>query len=464
MDLIRRISRACWNAYATAFSWAAGGALSRRGLAVIMLLASVVLITGPWLRSSVSRDFRGVHIPWNDGAIAPFLPEYVAQAPRAWRLDSIAVPLLAVVGLGLVVVLVRPKAASGVFGVLLAVSLPALAATLWNHPALFDFFESEIRSRQMLKTVYRQVNDDLMTSRAPDRLKPFGSQIVGQPQDELLEPTHPLLYPFRFWMYGPWLIALAGLGIVASRRGSWPQRLGVASRWAAAGLLLAAAVTWPRLLAEYRWAKAARLEMANDFPAAAEALEQARRTMPSMAHTRRYWIDRGRLDYRLAQGGGYVAFFKAYQYLNVADLDNARATLEPFIAAGGSTIQRDLMSEIVGHIAVGYNTRGQSSAAELAWGEAAAVAPWKPSYWVAQAVTVLSTSPHRAPEIDERLLAQLVEVGDCFVSCDFASALGDAYFEIGQFDRARELYALAMDLFHLPKYVNLHAQEGRLGL
>jgi Flp pilus assembly protein TadD len=55
-------------------------------------------------------------------------------------------------------------------------------------------------------------------------------------------------------------------------------------------------------------------------------------------------------------------------------------------------------------------------------------------------------------------------VGDCFVGSDFASALGDAYFETGDFDRARVMYTKAMDLFHLPKYVNLHAQEGRLGM
>jgi tetratricopeptide (TPR) repeat protein len=55
-------------------------------------------------------------------------------------------------------------------------------------------------------------------------------------------------------------------------------------------------------------------------------------------------------------------------------------------------------------------------------------------------------------------------VGDCFVSSDVASALGDAYFAIGEFDRARDMYSEAKRLFDLPKYVNLHAQEGRLGM
>jgi hypothetical protein len=113
------MAKGCWNAYAAAFSWVAAAALSNRGIAFATLLASLVFITGPWLRSSVSRDFRGPHIPWNDSAQGHFLPENVSQAPRPWRWDSIAVPLAAVVGVGMIVVAVRPRWTSHVFGVLL---------------------------------------------------------------------------------------------------------------------------------------------------------------------------------------------------------------------------------------------------------------------------------------------------------------------------------------------------------
>jgi hypothetical protein len=123
-----------------------------------------------------------------------------------------------------------------------------------------------------------------------------------------------------------------------------------------------------------------------------------------------------------------------------------------------------LLAETIGHSAAGYTAQGKRGAAELAWSEAASIAPWKPVYWVAQAVTILGSSPNRASEIEDRYLAELCEVGDCFVGSDFTSALGDAYFKIGEFERARELYSMAMDIFHLPKYVNLHAQEGRLGM
>jgi hypothetical protein len=460
MNTLGNFFRACWNAFATAFSWVAGTLLSNRALAVMLLAGMTILIIGPWLRSSVSRDFRGVHIPWNNGG-SPFLAENVAEAPRQWRWDSIATPLLAVVALGIPVILIRPRWTSHVFGLMLALSIPALAVTLWNHPSLFEFFESEVRGRQMLRTVFRGQNIDMMTARAPDRLQAFGGQ-VGK--IDLLEPTHPLLAPFQYWMYGPWLVMAAVVGVIATRRTVWSRRLAYAGAWAAAGVLLAVAATWPRWLAEYHWARADSLETHNLFPEAEAELEHAHAAMPDLAGLRRYWLAKGRLDYRQHEPGEYQAFFIAYQYLQIGDLERARAELEPYVHISGSTAQRDMLGEIVGHIAAGFASRGQNGAAEVAWREASNIAPWKPAYWVAEAVTVLGASPERAKEIEDRVFGRLCNVGDCFVGSDVASALGDAYFETGQFDAARDMYARAMQLFHLPKYVNLHAQEGRLGM
>ncbi|HEX6963825.1 MAG TPA: tetratricopeptide repeat protein [Lacipirellula sp.] len=461
MNFLVRTAKACWNAYATAFSWVAGALLSNRALALALLAGSVVLVTGPWLRSSVSRDFRGVHIPWTNTADSPFMAERVAEAPRQWRWDSIAVPLLAIVAVGAVVVFVKPRWSSHVFGMLLAVSIPALAVSLWNHPSLFDFFESEIRGRQMLRTVFRHQNDDMMTARAPDRLQAFGGQ---HGKIDLLEPTHPMLVPFRYWMYGPWLVTAAAVGVLATRRGAWSHRMAYAGLWAGAGVALALAATWPRWLAEYHWARADALASQNRFAEADVALEQARASMPHLGALRRYWVARGRLDYRQQRAGPYHAFFVAYQYLMIGDLDRARSELEPYVHIQGETAQRDMLAEIIGHIAASFAARGQDSAAEIAWREASNVAPWKPSYWVAEAVTELAATPARAEEIEQRVLDRLCNVGDCFVGSDVASALGDAYFEMGEFDKARDMYAKAMELFHLPKYVNLPAQEGRLGM
>lgn len=461
MRLISLIFVACWGLYARTFSRVASVALSNRGLTLALLLACVVMITGPWLRSSVSRDFRGIHIPWNNQASSRFLPEYVAQAPRDWRWDSIAVPLLVIVALGVPVVFFRPRWMSHVFGLLLAVSIPALAVTLWNHPGLYEFFESEIRGRSMLRTVYRMEHDDLMTVRAPDRMQAFGGQ-TGK--IDLLAPTHPLLIPLNYWMYGPWLVAAALLGLIATKRASWSVRCSYASAWVGVGVMLAVAATWPRWVAEYQWSQAAAFEERNQFAEASAALEKARETMPPLGYMRRYWQARGRLDFRQGRSGAYRAFFVAAQYMEAADVERARAELEPYVDANSLSASRDLMAEIIGHTAAGFSASGKRQAAELAWRDAASIAPWKPVYWVAHAVTILGSSPERAPEIEDRYLQELCEVGDCFVGSDFASALGDAYFESGDFDSARRLYSMAMDIFHLPKYVNLHAQEGRLGM
>jgi tetratricopeptide (TPR) repeat protein len=460
MQLIERFLKACWNAFATAFSWVAATLLSNRALSVMLLAAMTILIIGPWLRSSVSRDFRGVHIPWNNGG-APFLAENVAEAPRQWRWDSIAAPLLAVVAIGIPVILIRPRWTSHVFGLMAALSIPALAVALWNHPSLFEFFESEIRGRQMLRTVFRSQNIDMMTVRAPDRLQAFGGQ-VGK--IDLLEPTHPMLAPFKYWMYGPWLVTAALAAVIATRRGPWSRRLAYAGAWTGAGVLLAAAATWPRWVAEYHWAKADALEARNRYAEAEAELTQAVEAMPDLGSLRRYHLAKGRLDYRQHRPGEYYAFFIAYQYLQIGDLERARAELEPYVHISGTIAQRDMLGEIVGHIAAGFAASGKEGAAEVAWREASNIAPWKPAYWVAEAVTVLGASPERAKEIEDRVFGRLCNVGDCFVGSDVASALGDAYFETGQFDRARDMYARAMQLFHLPKYVNLHAQEGRLGM
>jgi tetratricopeptide (TPR) repeat protein len=344
-----------------------------------------------------------------------------------------------------------------------------LAVTLWNHPALFEFFESEIRGRSMLRTVFRHLDEDLMSVRAPDRLQAFGGQME---KTDLLEPHHPMLAPFQYWMYGPWLVTAAFVAAVVARRNTWPRRVAYASCWAAAGVLLSIAATWPRWLAEYHWAKADGYEAANQFQAADNELQLALDAMPDLEATRRYWLSKGRLGFRQHETGEHVSFFIAYQYLNsTKDLERARSEIEPFVAkTGGATPQRDLLGEIIGYVAISYISNGNPAASELAWGQAVEVASWKPTYWVAEAATILATAPHRAPEVEERFLPRLVgrggkgDVGDCFVGADLASALGDAYFVTGDFNRARDMYTLAMDIFHLPKYVNLHAQEGKLGM
>ena len=88
----------------------------------------------------------------------------------------------------------------------------------------------------------------------------------------------------------------------------------------------------------------------------------------------------------------------------------------------------------------------------------------KLAYPLAHAAAQAAAAPHRASFIAEQAKPLLVHVGDRMVVSDFHSLMADAYFVSGNFDEARRMYDLAMDTFHLPKYINVPAQEGRLGM
>src|SRR5436190_20533053 len=83
--------------------------LSNRGLAVAALLGCALLSVSTWLRPAISRDFRGIHIPWSSSLNAEFLPDRVVIVPRPWRWDSVAAPILATALIGIPIVLIRPR-------------------------------------------------------------------------------------------------------------------------------------------------------------------------------------------------------------------------------------------------------------------------------------------------------------------------------------------------------------------
>jgi hypothetical protein len=437
---------------------------SNRSLTVMTLAGCVVLITGPWLRPPMMRDFRGPHIPIGEITIASFRPELAQETPRPWRLDSVATPLLTVCLVGAAVVLVRPDWMSRVFGALLAVSLAAFAIALWNYPTLIESFESDMRDRALLRAVFRQHSEHMLAAGTPDRLAALGNRATRE--DLLVGGEHPLWLPLRYSAYGGWLIGIALVATIVSRRGPWPQRFMYAGGWSAAGLMLALAATWPRLAAEYHFARADALERANHFDQAELSLDAARNAMPCMEDTRRYWLAKGRLDVRRGRTSDqFASFYLAHQAMLSGDLTNAHAVLEPSIRRPDATVaQRDLLAGILAQRAAEYVSDAKYSAAELCWDEASAVAPWKGAYRIAHGAAQVAAAPHRAGEIDERLIPMLSHLGDRMVASDVYSLVGDAHFLSGEFVRARQMYDRSIGLFQTPKYVNVPAQEGRLGM
>jgi hypothetical protein len=435
--------------------------LSNRGLTVLALLGCALLAVSTWLRPAISRDFRAIHIPWLGSPAAQFSPDRVVEVPRPWRWDSVGAPIFALSVIGIPLVLLRPKWTRFVFGAVLAIGIPALAAAFWNHPAIVEFLEGEVRQRAMVRAVIREHADDMLSGGAPDRLE----LIHGQLTIDQLDEVHPLWYPFRYSVYGPWLLVLAAGGAIAASGGAWPQRLWYAGRWALVGVGFAVAVTLPRSVAEYQLARSALFEDRNELPAAAAAVEQAVNAMPQLAETRRYWQIRGRIEYRERHNNEYVTFFKAFQHMQQSMPGLARAELAPDVErTGGSIAQRDVLSAVIGRLAVHFTYDDNQSAAAVAWREATIVTPWEPAYWIAATATTLAAAPHRASDMKQEMLPWLAQVGDRLVNSDFKSVIGDAYFLTGDLDAAREMYNKAMDTFDLPKYVNLHAQKGLLGM
>lgn len=437
-------------------------ALSNRGLAIFTLLGCIALATGPWLRPAISRDFRGVQIPWVDSAKPAFAPHFAAEVPRPWLLGSVATPILIALLVGIALIVVRRHRIALAFGILLAVSLPAVAASLWNHPALIETFESEVRQRAILREVFRAQSEDLLAGGAPDRLVTQGKRNTPAGFESTL---HPVWLPFRYSLYGPWLVIVAGMGVLLASQGQLRHRLTRTAGWAVVGLLLAVAVTWPRWLAEYRWLQASGYENSNRLAEAEIAMDQVRSAMPSLEHTRRYWLSRGRLAYRQHKGDEYALFFVAHQHAMSGDFNEAKAVLLPTLGVMDQEIAPcELLAEANSYLAAEHIAAGDYTGAELLWAEAGNIAPWMPGHWIAQNTTALAANPSRADEMEQELLPRLKQVGDRMVNSDVASMIGDAYFNKGEFHKARAMYDRSIANFHLPKYANLHAQEGRLGM
>jgi tetratricopeptide (TPR) repeat protein len=437
---------------------------SNRSLALAALAACVVLITGPWLRPPISRDFRALHIPIGEISSVSFVPEHVVETPRRLRYDSVAVPLLLVTAIAAVVVLVRPRRMSAAFGLLFALSIPALAITFWNYPTLIDSFNSEMRDRALLRAVFRQHSEHMLSAGTPDRLAVLGDKATRD--DLLMIREHPLLVPLKYSVYGPWLVGLALAATIVSFRGSWSRRFRYAGVWAAVGILLAVAATWPRLTAEYYFAQASNFENANDFEQAEHALESARSTLPCLENTWQYWLAKGRLRVRNNQRDDrFAVFYLAHQALLSGDFTRARALLEPYVRGPSAAgVERDLFAGIEAQAAAIYVSDAKYSAAEICWSDAVDIAPWKVSYQLARGAARIAAAPQRTDAIDQEAMPLLKHVGDLMVASDYYALVGDAHFITGQFGKAREMYGHAMDLFEMPKYINVQAQEGRLGM
>ena len=447
-------------------AWLLERALSRRGLAVSILVLMGVLSWGPWLRPPLSRDFRGTHLSWGIVHGSSVDPIGGREIPRLRPFLGIgSILLIALAGSG-AAILVWPRLAGWIYAGQLVLVMAAVAACLFNHPALIEYLDAESEQRAELSRLFSANHDDLLTGRSPDR--------TAELRDPRNRPKNfgyregQTLAGWRYQMSGPWLFGVTLLAMIIHVKGSWRQRMMLTITVLMIGVAVSTVVCWRRLQAERYLAQAYALERDNEHRQALDACEDAVRVFPDFANTRRYWLQTGRLAFRLGQQNDRELLFRAHQLLRSRNLDAAEGLMAPWLNNNlnddANFLVRDLMAEILGAQALSAISADRPSAAETKWRTAHELAPWRTVGWVGIGFAMTMVSPQQAAQAEEILMPRLEQIGDRLVRSDVTSMVGDAYFRDGDFSRARELYERSMKTFSLPKYANIHAQEGVLGL
>jgi tetratricopeptide (TPR) repeat protein len=262
--------------------------------------------------------------------------------------------------------------------------------------------------------------------------------------------------------------------------------------WAFAGLLLTAIACFPRLHAEYYWARARILELQGDHGGARAALDRAVGLMPAFASMERTWLLAGKLDYYEGKTTLQERFFKSHQLAYdrqrplakafMRDEDSAtggkelavRRQLSKILVDTGLTDLRKANSVVQQEDAwrpgVPYfNEPGfyppRIMAAQEAWQEAAWLLDWKRRNAFFYLGETTAHNDRYRPEVTEAAFSIMLDhLADRVLRADIQSTLGNAYFEAGDFNEARKRYQQSIKAFMLPKIINYRGQKGLGGL
>ncbi len=259
-------------------SWFIDAIISQRGLALLGLLICALLAIGPWLRPPISLDIRGPHLPLGIDPERTLSIDQIVSQKRPIVLDSVALPLLAVILLAVVPVLISPRAIWWFAGVLTAFAIAATAATILNHPALVEQLEFERQERLRIRLIMQDESEQLLSVLLPPRVDDpqYDSGVIPAVG---VAPNDPL----RGWMYvvyGPWLIGFAAFVVICSGSGSIGRRLSYTGLWCLLGVALSVVVTHRRLQAEYQFQMATVDEAENQYGSALARLEESRGCIP----------------------------------------------------------------------------------------------------------------------------------------------------------------------------------------
>jgi hypothetical protein len=340
--------------------------VSRRGLPVVFLLLAALLVLSGWLRPPLSPDLRALHLSLGLVPSAAVDPDALLHGARPVPVDSAGVLLLAILGIGVLFVVVRPRNLSMVAGLLLAGGIVANAAVAINAPALIERLDWEFEQRQqMVQVLNATPGKQPLTTTRNGRT----SVLLGAPSAD--EQRGDLKRGWVYLLYGRWLILWAAFGLLLSTSGSLMRRMRWLAGWSLAGVGLALIVCWPRLQAEYYWRQAQRAEGRCNLAAAREALAKAVEYCPAFASMERTWLLTGKLDYLEGGSTAQATVFRAYQLTRERSGPRSVAYREdlPWLIARTADYRKGLATPPVGFDLVGNPPTESTDAGVLDYSE-----------------------------------------------------------------------------------------------
>jgi hypothetical protein len=452
----------------TAVSVVAELAMSRRSLALVFMMLAAVLTTVGWLRPPLSPDVRGYQIPLAILHTDQPAPETIFYESRRVAPLSAGGVVLAVVVVGTVVVLAQPRRLGRVAGLLLCVAIGANAEVVLNHPALIELLDFEHEERQqMVDATHSTVRDPLANASngRVHRVAPLNGRVsVAATEDQ---ERAGLIRGWGYLLYGFWLIPWAAGGILLGTRGSLRRRTACLGLWSLLGLSAACATCSARLVAEFHWFRAKRLETCCDYAAARRSLESAIALVPEFERLERTWLLTGELDHHLGKSTPQEQFFLVQQFTYIKRWPQAIALMRDLLsgAAGDQPAVRHQAARLLTTIGLNFFMQDRRlMAAEDGWRGALEVVPSRHdcAYYLG---TLHARLDREHPDLVQAEFGSMrTKLADRVLRAESRATVGDAYFKAGQMMAARWRYAESSQTCTLPKVMNFRAMKGLGGM
>lgn len=442
--------------------------LSPRGILLGFLAAAAIFAWGTWLRPTLSPDIRGLQLPLNAWGQNEVPVTEMMTGPRNFRWDSIGVLLLAVIIPSILVVLFRRRWVVFCLGLLLAVSMMCVSASVVNSPELIALMDLEELQRIHISSILHRESDMALSGTSPPRTTTVRWRMreVMRKTEELT--SGDLMRGWHYTIYGPWLVFATMFAMLGYTRGTWDRRLGILGIWTMVGVALSGAACSRRLVAEYHWNEAHRLERLGDLTGARREVARCATVLPEMARIEDVVLLVGKIDYRQKHDSTQELMFRAYQRIEHGDLPQALALAQEMVRDYRieelPLAVRNLCSRIYVEGAMQNLNAHILAGAVDKYETAILLAPHRIDCPIGLATVATHSDENHPERIRDLLEPLLLRVGDRLLRADLYERLGFAYFQAGDFDQSRHHYQAALDEFNLPKAANIPAQEGMLGL